>query len=45
MNRLTVLTVGEVEKNYSGTFSTRLVLYHLTGGHFFSLRFLDLQMF
>lgn len=42
MNRLKVLTVVEVEKNYSGTFSRRLVLYHLTGEHFFSLSFLDL---
>lgn len=39
MNRLKVLTVVEVEKNYSGTFSRRLVLYHLTGEHFFSLLF------
>ena len=45
MNRPKVLTVVEVEKNYSGTFSRRLVLYHLTGEHFFPLRFVDLQVF
>lgn len=41
MNRLEGLTVVEVEKNYPGTFSRRLVLYHLTGEHFFFLCFLD----